>query len=64
MIEFERSSASVVQRLKVLKKQPAVGFEPTTPSLRSLCNNHYATRAKVAGGEIRTRDPLLTRQMQ
>ena len=26
-------------------KKPAVGVEPTTPSLRSLCNNHYATRA-------------------
>ena len=46
------------------KKKPAVGVEPTTPSLRSLCNNHYATRARLAGGEIRTRDPLLTRQMQ
>ena len=24
-----------------------MGFEPTTPSLRSLCNNHYATQAKI-----------------
>ena len=49
----------------VLKKKPVKGFEPLPPSLRSLCNNHYATRAKKsAGDEIRTRDPLLTRQMQ
>ena len=24
-----------------------MGFEPMTPSLRSLCNNHYATQAKA-----------------
>ena len=51
--------------MSMIKKQPVMGVEPMTPSLRSLCNNHYATRAKKsAGDEIRTRDPLLTRQMQ
>ena len=38
-------------------KKPAVGVEPTTPSLRSLCNNHYATRASsqpVARVELAT----------
>ena len=54
----------VLFQILVSKTKPAVGVEPTTPSLRSLCNNHYATRAPTAGGEIRTRDPLLTRQMQ
>ena len=25
-----------------------MGFEPMTPSLRSLCNNHYATQANTS----------------
>ena len=33
-----------------------MGFEPMTPSLRSLCNNHYATQANkpVARFELAT----------
>ena len=46
----------VLFQILVSKTKPAVGVEPTTPSLRSLCNNHYATRASkpVARFELAT----------